>query len=59
VRGLVAQDICRLKMPTTIAVLPGSLKPTVTNGAQEPKGFGSSTEVPRKSLTQNEVQALM
>jgi GrpB-like predicted nucleotidyltransferase (UPF0157 family) len=28
-------------------------------GAQDPKAFGSSTEVPRKSLTQNELQALM
>jgi uncharacterized protein YqeY len=28
-------------------------------GAQEPKAFGSSTEVPRRSLTQTELQALM
>jgi GrpB-like predicted nucleotidyltransferase (UPF0157 family) len=28
-------------------------------GAQDPKAFGSSTEVPRKSLTHNELQALM
>jgi uncharacterized protein YqeY len=28
-------------------------------GAQDPKVFGSSTEVPRKSLTEDEVQALM
>jgi uncharacterized protein YqeY len=28
-------------------------------GAQDPKAFGSSTEVPRKSLTQSELQALM
>ena len=28
-------------------------------GAQDPKDFGSSTEVPRKSLTQNELRALM
>jgi uncharacterized protein YqeY len=28
-------------------------------GAQDPKVFGSSTEVARKSLTQNELQALM
>jgi uncharacterized protein len=28
-------------------------------GAQDPKAFGSSTEVPRKSLTRAEVQALM
>jgi uncharacterized protein YqeY len=28
-------------------------------GAQDPNAFGSSTEVPRKSLTQGELQALM
>jgi uncharacterized protein len=28
-------------------------------GAQDPTVFGSSVEVPRKSLTQNELQALM
>jgi Yqey-like protein len=28
-------------------------------GAQDPKAFGSSTEVPRRSLTHNELQALM
>jgi GrpB-like predicted nucleotidyltransferase (UPF0157 family) len=28
-------------------------------GAQDPEDFGSSTEVPRRSLTQNELQALM
>jgi uncharacterized protein YqeY len=28
-------------------------------GAQDPKTFGSSTEVPRKSLTRNELQALI
>ena len=28
-------------------------------GAQDPKAFGTRAEVPRKSLTQNEVQALM
>src|ERR1700684_2134621 len=28
-------------------------------GAQDPKTFGSSTEVPRRSLTHNELQALM
>ena len=28
-------------------------------GAQDSKAFGSSTEVPRKSLTHNEVRALM
>jgi GrpB-like predicted nucleotidyltransferase (UPF0157 family) len=28
-------------------------------GAQDPKAFGSSTEVPRKSLTHSELQALM
>jgi uncharacterized protein YqeY len=28
-------------------------------GAQDAKAFGSSTEVPRRSLTQNELQALM
>ena len=28
-------------------------------GAQDPKAFGSSTEVPRKSLTQGELQTLM
>jgi uncharacterized protein len=28
-------------------------------GAQDPKAFGSATEVPRKSLTKNELQALM
>jgi uncharacterized protein len=28
-------------------------------GAQDPKVFGSSVEVPRKSLTQNELQGLM
>jgi GrpB-like predicted nucleotidyltransferase (UPF0157 family) len=28
-------------------------------GAQDPKAFGSATEVPRKSLTHNELQALM
>jgi GrpB-like predicted nucleotidyltransferase (UPF0157 family) len=28
-------------------------------GAQDPKAFGSSTEAPRKSLTHNELQALM
>jgi uncharacterized protein YqeY len=28
-------------------------------GAQDPKAFGSSVEVPRKSLTQSEVQTLM
>ena len=28
-------------------------------GAQDPKAFGSSTEVPRKLLTHNELQALM
>jgi uncharacterized protein YqeY len=28
-------------------------------GAQDAKAFGSSTEVPRKSLTSNELQALM
>jgi len=28
-------------------------------GAQDPKVFGTSVEVPRKSLTQNELQALM
>jgi uncharacterized protein len=28
-------------------------------GAQDPRLFGSSTEVPRKSLTQTEVQVLM
>jgi hypothetical protein len=28
-------------------------------GAQDPKLFGASTEVPRKSLTHNELQALM
>jgi uncharacterized protein YqeY len=28
-------------------------------GAQDPQAFGSSTEVPRRSLTHNELQALM
>jgi uncharacterized protein len=28
-------------------------------GAQDPKLFGTSTEVPRKALTQNELQTLM
>jgi uncharacterized protein YqeY len=28
-------------------------------GAQDPKVFGASAEVPRKTLTQNELQALM
>jgi uncharacterized protein YqeY len=28
-------------------------------GAQDPKAFGSSTEVPRRSLTQTELQTLM
>jgi len=28
-------------------------------GAQDPKLFGASTEVPRRSLTHNELQALM
>jgi hypothetical protein len=28
-------------------------------GAQDPRVFGTSTEVPRKSLTQDEVQALL
>jgi uncharacterized protein len=28
-------------------------------GAQDPKAFGSATEVPRKSLTQSELQTLM
>jgi len=28
-------------------------------GAQDPKAFGSSVEVPRKSLTQSELQTLL
>jgi uncharacterized protein YqeY len=41
----------------TIATLRCLLAVLDNAGARDPKAFGSSTEVPRKSLTQNELQA--
>jgi hypothetical protein len=43
----------------TIATLRCLLAALDNAGAQDPKAFGSSTEVPRKSLTQDELRALM
>jgi uncharacterized protein YqeY len=43
----------------TIATLRCLLAVLDNAGAQDPKAFGSSTEVPRKSLTQEELRTLM
>jgi GrpB-like predicted nucleotidyltransferase (UPF0157 family) len=43
----------------TISTLRCLLAVLDNAGAQDPKAFGSATEVPRKSLTQNELQALI
>ena len=44
---------------STIDTLRCLLAAVDNAGAQDPKVFGSSVDVPRKSLTQSELQALM